>query len=215
MLMSKISPLSLISFIVIITTLNFAEGYNVANALVQSFPQNSKVAPSLPGIPFQNFQETPSHVVRYGLTSGQFSEHVDELSSTYSLSESTKTFILDGMYAEVNKEVIREFNFKRGGPGNVIHGRIATIKRSDGTIDLAQAIHKVDFKLQPEIIHHDRKRRILGIVVRVERWKEERPRSISEADQNRLHSYAQYKALFGFSGSFGNHISGACQSSNC
>ena len=43
--MSKISQLSLISFIVIKTTLNFPEGYNVANALVQSFPQNSKVAP--------------------------------------------------------------------------------------------------------------------------------------------------------------------------
>ena len=118
------------------------------------------------------------------------------------------------MYAEVNKILIREFNFKRGGPGNVIHGRIATIKRSDGTIDLAQAIHKIDFRLQQEIIHHKKKRK-LGIVVKVKRWTEERPRSISEADRNRLHSYAQYKALFGFSSSFGNHISGACQSSNC
>ena len=170
----------------------------IGSVLVNSFPSLSQVAPSVEGIPFQYFNETPSHVVKNGLAIPQFTALVNDLSSTHGLADDMKRSILDAQYTAVSAEVIREFKFIRGGPGTVTYGRIATMKKPDGTIDCAHAIHKVNFELQPEIIVHKKKKRFAGVVVKVKKRTERHPLSLSEADQNRLYSYTQYKALTGF-----------------
>ena len=51
---------------------------------------------------------------------------------------------MDGQYAEVSKEVVKKFAFKRGQVGEVIQGLVATMKRPDGTIDISHIIHHLD-----------------------------------------------------------------------
>ncbi len=199
-----------INFLVGALCISLSVSANIASTLVQSFPSNTVVSTVLSGIQFEHFKEKPSHVVKSKLSVEQFTSTVNTIANSYGLAQDVKNSILDGLHAEVNKEVVQQLKFTRGGPSSVIYGRIATMKRKDGTMDLAQAIHQVDFKLTPEIIHHKKKKRILGIVVRTKRWEEKKERTLSENDRQRLLSFVQGKALSGFNDMFTAQISGTC-----
>lgn len=91
--------------------------------------------------------------------------------------------ILEGLCARVNEAVIRKFKVIDGGQNTMMHGHVATMKRQDGTMDLAVAVQQADFKLEPEEIHHKNVKRFFGIVYDIDRWVERRERTLSENDR--------------------------------
>ena len=185
-------------------------GSKVAIALVQSFPPNTQISTSVSGIPFEYFREKPVHLLKSRLSIQQFTSTVNDIIKSYELDAEVKNALLDAQYAEVNKEVIQKLKFTRGKQSNAIYGRIATIKREDGTIDLAQAIHEVDFQLKPEIIQHKKVRRNFWGRKRTKRWEEKKERTLSENERQYILSFVQGKSLSGFSAKFAAQISGTC-----
>lgn len=171
-----------------------AEG--IANALLRSFPRTGnfhEVQKALKLFPFQVFQERASDDINFGLTVSQFKNKVLVLARDFELDENTKQSIMEGQYAEVNKEVVKKFAFnKRGQAGEVIQGLVATMKRPDGTIDIGHVIHRLDFQLTPEITRHEKKRR-RWFRTRRKVWYEASFRTLSHKDEELLSSYVEHK----------------------
>ena len=84
---------------------------------------------------------------------------VDRLSADFGLDVDVKQSILEGQYAEVNKNITKRFQFKRGQAGNIlqclvvymyvymcvhVQGLVVTRKSLVGTIDFGH-VHRVDF----------------------------------------------------------------------
>ena len=77
---------------------------------------------------FQVFQERASDDINFGLTVSQFENMVLVLARDFGLDEYMKQSIMEGQYAEVNTEVVKNFAFKRGQAGEVMQGLVATMK---------------------------------------------------------------------------------------
>ena len=179
---------------------NYGSTEGVANALMRSFPRGSgnfnEVQKALKALPFQNFREAASDDLNLGLTVQQFKDKVQTLARDFGLGDDTKQSILEGQFAEVNKEVVKNFLFKRGEAGKVTQGLIVTMKRPDGTIDIGHVIHRLDFRLAPEIIMHKRRRR-RGFRRRTRVRYEAKMRSLSHRDEELLVSYVGHKLYEG------------------
>ena len=173
----------------------------VATALLRSFPRRSgsfhEVQEALKRLPFQVFREAASDDVNVGLTVHQFKNKVLGLARDFGLDEATKQSILEGQYAEVNKEIVKKFVFKRGQAGEVVQGLIATMKRPDETIDIGHIIHRLDFQLAPEIIKHKKKKK-KWFKKRTKVWYEAQMRTLSHKDEELLTSYVEHKLSDGF-----------------
>ena len=143
---------------------------------------------------FDKFEERGSDNLEVELSVGDFASKVDRLSADFGLDGDVKQSILEGQYAEVNKNIIKRFQFKRGQGGNIVQGLVATRKRQIGTIDFGHVIRRVDFRLSPEIIHHKKKKKkCFGLMHKTKRWTETRPRSLSHNDEALLEQYIQRK----------------------
>lgn len=188
---------------------------NVASALVTSFPTATVSSVSDIGLSFEYFTDTAHNSVELELSPQKFSQIVESFSGSYGLTDGVKNSILDGLYGQVNQVRFQQLDFIRGGPGHAAYGCVATMKREDGTIDLAVAASQANFKLNPEIIHHKKVKRFLGIKTGTKRWVETKERTLSEKDRGRITDYMMKKALDGFSAKFRNQITGTCASSGC
>lgn len=106
-----------------VRTLDQASTGGIVTALLRSFPRRSEnfhqVQQSVNALPFQTFQEAASIDLNLGLTVQQFENKVLSLTRNFGLGNDTKQSIMDGQYAEVNKEVVKEFLFERGQAGEV------------------------------------------------------------------------------------------------
>ena len=167
----------------------------VATALLRSFSRSGsfhEVQEALQHLPFQVFQEAASDDINYGLTMSQFENKVLGLARDFKLNDDTKQSILEGQYAEVNKEVLKKFVFTKGQAGEVVQGLVATMRRADGTIDIGHVIHRLDFQLAPEIIRHEKKRRRFFRTRKRVRY-ESRMRTLSHVDEELLIRYVEHK----------------------
>ena len=179
-------------------TLSYGTTEGVATALLRSSPSGSgnfhKVQNALKALLFQTFQESASDDLNLGLTVEQFKDKVQalKLARDFGLGDDTKQSILEGQFVEVNKEVVKNFLFKRGEAGKVTQGLIATMKRPDGTIDIGHVIHRLDFQLAPEIIRLEKKKKKL-FKKRKKVWYESRMRTLSHRDEELLVSYVGHK----------------------
>lgn len=177
-------------------TLDQGNTEGVATALLQSFPRGSgsfhEVQQAVKRLPFQTFREAASDDINVGLTVPQFENKVLGLARDFGLDEAMKQSILEGQYAEVNKEIVKKFAFKRGQAGEVIQGLIATMKRPDGTIDIGHVIHRLEFQLAPEIIRHKKKKK-KWFKNRTKVWYEAIMRTLSHKDEELLTSYVEHK----------------------
>ena len=82
---------------------------NVASVLVKGFSIDNQLAQAEQGIrqiPFTSFNERPSHSVQYRMSTGEFTSFVRSLASNYAIPKVMENSILDGLYAEVNREVV-------------------------------------------------------------------------------------------------------------
>ena len=182
-------------FLCEINALDLVNAEGVATALLRSSPPTGsfhEVQKALKLLPFQVFKERASDDINFGLTASQFENKVLVLARDFGLDEYTKQSIMEGQYAEVNKEVVKKFAFKRGQAGEVIQGLVATMKRPDGTIDIGHVIHRLDFQLAPEIIRHVKKKKKF-FKKRKKVWYEARFRTLSHKDEELLTSYVEHR----------------------
>ena len=213
MILSGMSGSIFIQFLVTIVVLivdcsQLADG-NVASVLARGFSTDSQLSlaeQDIRQIPFKSFNERPSHGVKYGMSTGDFTTFVRSLSSNFAIPKDTENSILDGLYAEVNREVVREINFSKGS-GYVTYGQVSTLRHNDGRIDLAHTIHHLSFQLQPA---HKKKKQC-------RRHKNKKPRNLSEQELTAMMNYAKYKAITNFrSGHAGDIATGdSCPSEGC
>ena len=167
----------------------------VATTLLHSFSRSgsfNEVQEALKLLPFQVFQEAASDDINFGLTVSQFENKDLSLARDFRLDDNTKQSILEGQYAEVNKEVLKKFVFTRGEVGEVVQGLVATMRRPDGTIDMGHVIHRLEFQLAPEITRHEKKKRRWFKTRRRVRY-ESRPRALSHKDEELLTSYVGHR----------------------
>ena len=182
-------------FLCEINALDQVNAEGVATALLRSSPPTGsfhEVQKALKLLPFQVFKERASDDINFGLTASQFENKVLVLARDFGLDEYTKQSIMEGRYAEVNKEVVKKFAFKRGQAGEVIQGLVATMKRPDGTIDIGHVIHRLDFQLAPEIIRHVKKKKKF-FKKRKKVWYEASFRTLSHKDEELLTSYVEHR----------------------
>ena len=197
----RMSVLYVIAFFLIILDNQAWGDKGIIAALINAYPKDglvdlSSLRESLKKIPFAKFQERASDDLEVGLSLDDFKTRVGRLTTDFGLNDGVKQSILEGQYAEVNKEVIKRFEFRRGQSGEVIQGLAATRKRQDGTIDFGHVIHRLDFQLSPEVIQHKKKRR-RWFRTRTRTWYEARSRTLSHKDEVLLVNYVQRKLVDG------------------
>ena len=219
---NRMSVLYVISFLLILD-INQAWGdKGIVAALINAYPKDGLVdlnslRESLKKIPFSNFQERASDDLEVGLSLDDFKSRVGRLTTDFGLNDGVKQSILEGQYAEVNKEVIKRFEFRRGESGQVIQGIAATRKRQDGTIDFGHVIHRLNFQLSPEVIQHSRTRR-RWFRSRTRTWYEARSRTLSHKDEVLLVNYVQRKLVDGIDHLKSKALSlgeGTCNADSC
>ncbi|KXJ05266.1 hypothetical protein AC249_AIPGENE6409 [Exaiptasia diaphana] len=150
------------------------------------------------GLTFDKYNEEISCKILSKIKKEDFEEVVDRIATRHKIPENYKQAILDGKFGEVNREVIREFKFEKGKHGTVQYGRTLTIRRKDGTIDLAYALFSLEFKLSPIRIEERIRKRFLFITYgsrTIVRFEE---RNLSEKDKDNLFDFYRSKALKGF-----------------
>ena len=150
------------------------------------------------GLTFDKYNEKISCKILTKIKETDFETVVSRIATRHQIPADIQDSILDGKYGEVNREVIREFKFEKGGPGSVLYGRTVTIKRDDSTIDLAYAFFYLEFKLSPRKIEERRRKKFLFITYgshSVFRFEE---RNLSEKEKDHIFTFYRVKALEGF-----------------
>ena len=119
--------------------------------------------------------------------------------------------ILEGEFAEANKELIWDFRYSKGEAGHFTYGRFATMKPDDATINLAYSVYRLEFKLSPQVIKDTRKNEFLGFTNGTEVWRETRDKNLSANEHHRLRIYFLNKALKSFKEEYAGLLEGSTQ----
>ena len=150
------------------------------------------------GLTFDKYNEEIACKILTKINETDFETVVSRIATRHQIPADIQDSILDGKYGEVNREIVREFKFEKGGPGSVLYGRTVTVKREDSTIDLAYAFFFLEFQLSPRKIEERHRQRFLGIVYgshTVVRFEE---RNLSEKEKEQIFNFYRVKALNGF-----------------
>ena len=185
---------------------NVAVFRDVAASLVNSivttegeYKNLSKAEEIVRGIAFDEFDEHSTCQVLRGIKLNDFETVVERIASRHSLDNGKKDEILDGQFAQGNGATNRHFVFNVGETGQVVFCKVATVKTTNETIDLAIVSYKLKFKFSADRIEQKRTRWLLGFVPRgtVTSYEYE-PRNLSERDQNGFSQFFRVKALNAF-----------------
>ena len=173
-------------------------GGSVADVLAQGFSTDNQISSAdnciIRKIPFQSFNERKFYGVKYRMSKGDFTEFVHGLSSKFAVPKVTENSLLEVLYAEVNKEVVREIHFSKGF-GYVTYGQVSILRHNDGWIDLAYTIHHVSFQIQPGMVRHEKSS---GLSDWGHKTKYRGEPSLSDQEMTILLNYAKYKAINNF-----------------
>ena len=187
------------------TTGSLSTAASVAKILLESFASEDIKETDLTaaeelvrGLTFDKYHEkiVAKNSEKIELT--KFETVVSRLGTRYQIPAKIQEAILDGLYMEVNKEVIREFKFQIGETGRILYGRTATVKREDSTIDLAFVLFDLEFKLSPRKIEERRRKKFLDITYGSRRVVRFEQRNISEKEKEHIFNFYRIKALKGF-----------------
>lgn len=206
------------TIILLIACSSHAAG-NIASALARGFSTDTQLSTaeqSVRQIPFEYFNEKPSYGIQHHMSVGEFTTYVGRLASDFGIPKDIESSILDGIHAEVNREIVKEIRFSKGNPGTVTYGQVSTLRHADGRIDMAHTIHHVSFKLKPDIIKKKKKKRFLGIKVGSRTKYIQVERNLSDREMAVLVNYAQHKAFSSFRSSYAREIDGGtCPAGGC
>jgi hypothetical protein len=174
----------------LVEAMSSADSNHPANGDLQT------VRDQVQSLPISEFNESGSNDLQGKLSIAEFERKAAEISQTHGLDKNTMQSILDGKFAEVNKQVIKTFEFHRGNSGSSVRGLVATCRRADGTMDIGHAAHSLKFSLAPEMIKHKKvKRKCFGLKKKTKKWYEARPRNLSENDITTIGNYCQHKLM--------------------
>lgn len=192
---------------------------NVAGALANGFSTDKQVTlaeQNIRQIPFKYFYERPSHGVRLRMSTGEFTTFVHRLASDFTIPKEVEASILDGLYAAVNRETVKEIHFSKGNPGFVTYGQVSTLRHKDGRIDVAHTIYRFSFQLQPQIVKYKKPKKFWGIKYGSETKYKEVDRTLSDQDMTVLGDYAKYRAFTNFKNGHAREIAGgSCRVGGC
>lgn len=151
------------------------------------------------GLTFDLFEENISCAEKNGIKVEDYSFLVNRFATRFSIPDHIRDSILDGQYVQENKEIVLNFKFKKGEKGGFVYGRIATVKKRGGEIDMAYSVYNLEFKLSPKVIQHERKKKFLGFFkYGKEVWQETQERDMSITDKSQMQAYFMHQAITGF-----------------
>ena len=192
---------------------------NVAAVLANGFSTDKQITlaeQKIRQIPFKYFSERPSHGVRLRMSTGEFTAFVRRLASDFTIPKDVEASILDGLYAAVNREIVKEIYFSKGNPGFVTYGQVSTLRHNDGRIDLAHTIYHFSFQLEPDIVKYKKPKRFLGIEYGSKTKYKKVDRTLSDQDMTILVDYAKYRAFTNFKNGYAREITGgSCHVGGC
>ena len=178
---------------------------SVARTLVSSLSSDEETTKDLTaaeetmrGLTFDKFNEKVSCKVMKGIKLADFRTVIDRIARRLEMPEDTKESLLDGEYADENLEVVIDFKFSKGQDSSFTYGRIATIKRPNGVIDIAYSVYLLGFKLSPKIVQHEQKKKFLFFTIGTKVWRETIERNLSDREQDHMRTYFLRKAINGF-----------------
>ena len=132
----------------------------VAMLLVSAFPRDTVTSKdftaadeAVRGLPFDLYNDHVSFRVMTGIGLDDF----ETLINGMGIPDDKRLAILEGKLAATNQA--RVVNFTQGGTDSFTHGRIATVKVNESTINLTYSIYHLDFKLSPQVIEHTKKKK--------------------------------------------------------
>ena len=186
-------------------------GVSVANAMIKLFSTEKErtrditaAEEAIRGTTFDLFHEKVSTKLLSGIKLPDFENVIDRIAKRLGLPNDIKDSILDGKFAAVNQEIIKEFKFTKGDTGDFLFGRVATV-RTENTIDLAYAIYTLKFKLSSRVIEHTTTKIFLWMRKK-KVWRETQERNLSIKEKEDLEEYFKKKVIDGFSENFQSYI---------
>ena len=187
-------------------------GVSVANAMIKLFSTEKErtrditaAEEAIRGTTFDLFHEKVSSKLLLGIKLTDFEDVIDRIAKRLGLPNDIKDSILDGKFAAVNQEIIKEFKFTKGDTGDFLFGRVATVRTEENTIDLAYAIYTLKFKLSPRVIEHTKTKKFLWMRKK-KVWRETQERNLSIKEKEDLEEYFKKKAIDGFSENYQSSI---------
>ena len=155
------------------------------------------------GMSFSHSSESTTCKIMAGIHLDEFDALIDTIAKRLGVSDKVRQSVLEGKFAKVNDEVIREFSCPAGEAGRFTYGRVVTLKTDRDTINLAYSVYHLDFKLSPQVIERKSAKKFLGFTYSSKVWYEEKEDySAKELDQIRL--YFKHKAIEGFKAQYGS-----------
>ena len=90
-------------------------------------------------------EKTPSKVL-IGIDPKDYEHVVKSIASRLNFPDHLREAFLENQYTEGCDEKVKEFNFQPGREGTFLFGRLVSVKRTNGKIDLAYSLFYLRFK---------------------------------------------------------------------